>query len=167
MPAPFATTANLHVEGSKPPKPRSALGYYLILWVTGGLFMFVWLYLLMRDVNTLSGRRVLNAAVIAGSLFGTFLLYEAFVFGGGAALGGAFPPLWFFEVMITAAISLLLAFALSVTAVYRFAVLANGGRPSSIRLIGTTLLSFLWFASLPLTQAELNRAIRRSTPARA
>jgi hypothetical protein len=167
MPATFTGTDGTHLDEWKLPKPRSALGYYLAVWVTGGLFIFVWLYLLLRDINRLSRKRLLNAPALVGSALGLVLFNQAFLVYGSIAFVQTNGSSWFFRIGFTVALAALLELIAIVTLAYRHAVLANRGRVPSGSLVGITLLSFLWFASLPLTQAELNRAIRRSTSARA
>jgi hypothetical protein len=57
------------------PARRSAWRAYLWIWLTGGLFWFVWLHRSMRDLNTIHRRTVFDEGRIARWGVGGWLLY--------------------------------------------------------------------------------------------
>jgi hypothetical protein len=154
--------AETHIDQWGQPKPRSALGYYLAIWATGGLFIFVWLYLLLGDINRLSKKRVFNATALVGSLLGLLVFNQAFLVYGSIAFTETDSSSWYFRIAITVGLAGFLGLIAIIALAYRFAVLANRGRVPVGSFAGIIFLSFLWFASLPLIQSEVNHAIRRS-----
>jgi len=151
------------LDGWRPPKQRLIVGYYLAVWLSAGLFIFVWLTLLMRDINKLHRRRVLNVGVLMGTILGLLVFGQALIFYRSTSLAEQGIPLWFHYVLLTTGLGAFLELFAVIAVVYRFAVSASRGRIPAGSLMGIIFLSFLWFASLPLIQSEVNHAIRRSS----
>jgi fumarate reductase subunit D len=53
-------------------KRRSTTLHFVAFLATGGLYIFPWLYLLMRDVNALMGRRIFRAGAYIATLVALF-----------------------------------------------------------------------------------------------
>src|SRR5579859_7540224 len=100
MPAPDGM-AGSEMDEWKAPRPRSALWYYLAVWASGGLFIFVWLYLLLRDINRLAKTRIINATALVGTLVGLVVFNQALIVYAVYRNFGFGEPRWFVPTILT------------------------------------------------------------------
>jgi hypothetical protein len=60
-------------------KQRKPWLYYLMVWLSGGLFLFAWPFLMARDMNNASGGYIPRLGVLTTAYVGTAILYLGLV----------------------------------------------------------------------------------------
>jgi hypothetical protein len=135
---------------------------YLLVLVTGGIFAFAWLVLLLREANLAEGKRggwVILSTILLGGLALHLVLFALLLshplpappilVAADGALALALTGLW-------------MSFVVIVTNKTRY---ASGLAASVTEAIVMLVLSILVFVSLPILQWRLNRiAVARRQP---
>ena len=134
---------------------------YVLVLVTGGLFGFVWLALMMRDVDVVTGRRggwsVLPLTLLGGLAAHLILLALIISFPPASATREAL----IVPDILLAAILLLLLFGGAVIIDNKIR-LALGLRSSIREALLVVLLTFAMFVSLVFLQRRLNDLSERA-----
>lgn len=73
--------AEMFERGASAVSHRSPWLMYALVWVSGGLFAWVWLFMLMQGVNNLEGRRVFAVRPLAAVMIAALLAYFWLIFG--------------------------------------------------------------------------------------
>jgi len=142
-------------------KPRDPFLNWLLIIVTLGQYMWVWVFLLARDANHLAGTEYIQVrkhAKIFGTLWGLYIL--GLVFLSGTPTGGlASIPSYVMWSMMLLAFTLLGYFFWLLCSTAE--VLRREGVPSVPSDGALILYSLLYMSSLPLLQSRLNHRPRQ------
>jgi hypothetical protein len=139
-------------------KSRSEWLCYVLLLFTNGLFAFIWIFLLMRDVNRLAGRRVFPAGGLLIVLAAGFLIYLAvLIFPRTLATELALPQGYSFAAVFSLAVSFLVFLMTVLILIYRRSKLALGQPFGAIDVLKTIGLSVVMFLSFIMVQQQVNR----------
>jgi len=143
-------------------RPRRTWLMYLAVLASSGLFAFVWLVILMRDINQIEGRRVfpveqLAVVMVFGLAALVFLTFDLFF-----VLATVRPPPDVPTILLV--VTFTLAFAL-VLLEYSLIVLATRhvtralGAQYHVRDAVITIVLNIWFLSFVTVQRRLNALI--------
>jgi hypothetical protein len=127
---------------------------YLLVLVSGGLFGFVWLLLMLRDANLAADKRgawAVLSAIFLGLLALYLVLYAAMM-----SHGLPMPAILFIPVIVLALTltGLWMSFVVIINNNIRH---ASGLAPSFTQAIVMVVLSIPMFLSLPILQRRLNK----------
>ena len=136
---------------------------FALTFLSGGVLVFVWLVLLMRDINELEGQRIFRTDLVAAVIIIAqaavllFFIYEIRMqgFPGG-------PPVYPFLVAIVVVIGLFALYLGSVVAVARRIAWARGRQFGLVDAFITMILT-IYLLSFPILQSRINRL--RDSPA--
>jgi len=142
---------------------RSPWLRYLAFAVSGGLFCFVWLILLMRDVNQIERRKVLPVRMIS----------RIFLFGIPAYFLVIFywmwlrqrPPSWAFVSIASMGIALDLILLVFIVRVSLYVSRALGRSSACMDAAGIVVLTILAGLSFIVLQRRMNILVERSSSA--
>jgi hypothetical protein len=134
-------------------RTRPAWLLYLLVLLSGGLFGFAWLLLMLRDANVAAGKH--EDAGLSAIFLGLLALYFVMC---AAMMSYGFPvPAILLVPVIVLALTLTglwMSFVVIITNKIRC---ASGLPPSFTEAIAMIVLSILVFISLPILQRRLNK----------
>jgi hypothetical protein len=145
-----------------PSRRRSAWLMYGVLLISGGLFAFIWLVMLMRDINSVERRAVFPTSPLAATLFIGLLCYFYLIFGPpafGTQPGGISTTRLAATVILGVGLNLLYITLLIL--ICRHVKVALGSRFGAIDGIVVVVLTILIGLSLVLVQSQLNILVER------
>jgi hypothetical protein len=135
---------------------------YLAVLVSGGLFAFVWLVILMRDINQIEGRRVfpveqLAVVMLLGLATHVFLTFDL-VFVWATVRPPPDVPTIQLVVIFTLAFALVLLEYTLIVLTTRHVTRALGAQ-YHVRDAVITIVLNIWLLSLVIVQTRLNALI--------
>lgn len=145
-------------------KARSEWVFYAVLLLSGGFFSFVWLVMMMRDINRLEQRTVFAIRSTVVSLSVLLLLYFGLLFFrrtlDDIGFGSFFSR---FVIAFIIAITILVILVIILACVYKHAKIALGMSFNSLDVLVILVLSFLMMLSFVLVQKRMNILIRQAS----
>ena len=138
---------------------------YALTFLSGGLFPFVWLVLLMRDINELEGKRIFRTGPIA-ALYTVALAVHLLLTFGFSQTWATPPGTPTYKLVLATGVAFgLLAMLIgSVVVVARRIAFASGRKFGFVGALTTFILTVPFFVSFPILQSRLNRL--RDSPAK-
>ena len=139
---------------------RSPWLRYLAFALSGGLFSFVWLILLMRDVNQIERRNLFPVKSVSGIfLFGipVYLLAVLFLMWWRVQ-----PPSWAVFTVVLMGIALELILYVFIVRVSIYVSRASGRSSPRMEAIGIVVLTILAGLSFIVLQRRMNILVERS-----
>jgi hypothetical protein len=135
---------------------------YAATLATGGLIAFVWIVMLMRDVNQLERRSAFPSTqlAIASCLGLSAFLFLIFALPSPATVVPGMSATRL-SLIITLGVVLSLYQFVSIVLVSRHVNVALGARFRAIDVVASVLLTLCMLLSLPMTQRRLNNVIER------
>jgi hypothetical protein len=134
---------------------------YVLTLATGGLVGFVWVVLMLRDANLVTGRREgwpVLSKVFLGSLAVYYILFVLII---SSPFASPIHRMLILPEVLLAIVLLGMVIALVVTIRNRICVALNF-TPSAKDTILIIVLTFPWFISLIILQQRLNRLAERA-----
>jgi hypothetical protein len=145
-------------------RTRSPWLLYAAVFASGGIFAWVWVFLLMQDVNRLKRRNVFNTALYFYVFCFGVALYFALIFW--PPLPGTVPPGLSplrLGLILSVGLALLVFPAVVIVQVNNGITTPLSAKSRSLNAIVIVLLTFLMFISLITVQLRLNELIRTRT----
>ena len=143
-------------------RPRRTWLMYLAVLASGGLFAFVWLVILMRDINEIEGRRVFPveqlAVVLLLGLAAHVVLTFDFVFGLLTVRPPTAVPTIRLAVMFALAFTLVLLECSLIVLTTRHVTRALGAQ-YHVRDAVITIVLNIWLLSFVIAQRRFNALI--------
>jgi hypothetical protein len=139
------------------PSRRSAILYYVLLMLSGGLFLYYWIYLIMKDLNRIYDRELFNINRISIIFIIVFSIYMVLVFYVMALLiNQVDTPNYVQDFITILSISLTVATLWVICKCYKIASVAANRVPGAGGYVLVIFLSLLTFISLPFIQIRIN-----------
>lgn len=141
---------------------RSPWWLYAALVCTSGLFAYIWLILLVRDVNHIKGRSEIPSGPFIAALCAGFLAYLTILFYPRTlALTFSVPQQVLTTLLFVLALFLYLVLVATLVVVYRHTKIVLGVKFGARDVLAVIGLTVLMFVSLIMVQQNMNAAIER------